>query len=731
MINLYFKNFNFNLSNYIGLALNPKNDQTEFIKQLSNCNYNYALKTISFNNIKSKVYNRKFNPISFHFGKIIDEYLENGFIIMEDINIQNLNDAVVFNAIIDLILYKSVIFCPVITQDSNFGDIYDEFIKYVDYKSSSIAEVFRLRLKYFSAVRIIQGKGDLYPKSLINFINFAFKSGLNFSDKDINKDGIIFYNKQNLEFQLKINSFKKIVHQEYEIINKNKIIFNISFSDLYFNPQILINKMKIFHIALKKHKIDYMVNKVYKNRIQYKNYDELSKIQKIAKEDTRYANLIIAGAGSGKTRVIVNKFLYLLNFIPAYEILILTFTNNAVNEIKNRIYKYLNIKDENPVIKYNLQIMTYHSFFYSLIKEYYKNPGFKILPDIITDENSLYNPKKTYDASFLNPGQDYKINGQSESAKPLLISFNNIISLTDKLLKDDEVVYEISSRYKYILVDEYQDLNFLSDVIIKKIDHGKGNIMFAGDDDQSIYSFNGGDLFNLLSFDLFFPSGKAYVLQTNYRSNKQIIDFANSIIKKSNFRFPKIMKHVSESSNDNNCNAKTSIFQTSCGSDISTSDFIQQFQYSVINIVKFKDTASETKFIFEMFVQFINNGKKPAILVRTQKEELYYITAFKKEWAKYISNNNDYNAKWFIGTIHKSKGMEFDVVFTASTSNFNIPANNKNKNSETSHPLQSLFYKLDNKDNTYSEEIRLFYVAISRAIEFVFVTYSGVKSGFI
>jgi Superfamily I DNA and RNA helicases len=94
-----------------------------------------------------------------------------------------------------------------------------------------------------------------------------------------------------------------------------------------------------------------------------------------------------------------------------------------------------------------------------------------------------------------------------------------------KLFKNKNIVYDIASRFKYILVDEYQDLDFLSDIIIKKIDSGRGITMYAGDDDQSIYGFNGGDSTNLLFFDLFYSSGKLFIMQYNYRSNSKIINF--------------------------------------------------------------------------------------------------------------------------------------------------------------------------------------------------------------
>jgi DNA helicase-2/ATP-dependent DNA helicase PcrA len=110
---------------------------------------------------------------------------------------------------------------------------------------------------------------------------------------------------------------------------------------------------------------------------------------------------------------------------------------------------------------------------------------------------------------------------------------------------------------------------------------------------------------------------------------------------------------------------------------------------------------------------------------------VYYLAVFKERWVKLISEENTLNPDWFIGTIHKSKGMEFDIVFIANTSSGNISQHKKTKNSKTDHPFQSFFYNLPNEDKNCGEERRLFYVAVSRAKECVFITYSGVKSEFI
>lgn len=407
-------------------------------------------------------------------------------------------------------------------------------------------------------------------------------------------------------------------------------------------------------------------------------YNELSKIQSSTVKDLDLPQLVIAGAGAGKTRLIVNKFLYLSNFVSADEILILTFTNSAVEEIINRIEYQRSGGVSN--LKKVLNVMTYHSFFYSLIREYYTELGFKSIPLIAENK-------------FENSGIDF-------------ISYNDIILNVVKLLKNFKIAMNISSRFRYILVDECQDLDFLSDIIIKKIDFGRGAIMYAGDDDQAIYAFNGGNSENLLFFDLFYPSGKLFVMRYNYRSNQKIINFCNLILNNISFRFPKIMAPAEN---------KTALTGK-----------------NIINIINFKNKNLEEKFIIDRFNRYVERGENAAILVRTQKEE----ENFKKLSVQINIKEPKAEKRGFIGTIHKCKGMEFDVVFIVNVSEGNMPnlsglskPNIKNDNEPLKHPfLRFLNGGSSNFKRIYEDEIKLFYVAVSRAKKTVFITYSGAKS---
>ncbi|MHB8231357.1 MAG: UvrD-helicase domain-containing protein [bacterium] len=605
MINLYFKNFNFNLSNSIGINLSSEIEKENFIKKIKEIKLDYGL--YSFENLK--IYsglNRKIDsPLNFPFNCIY-RFLRAKVLILEDISVESIHDAVLLNAVCDFVLNNEIIFC--IKTDKKF-DINNIIPSYLNYDKNSyeylILDIYKTRLKLLIETRIITSpryKG--YTSSMSDFIDRI--NVLGFYPAYPVENNFIFINDKNFKINIKIIRLKENIYLKSAAISRNAISISAALFDIYFHSNELIDKIKIFlKLAPNILKpINYINNKP---EITETGTKEMSEIQKISLKEISSPHLIIAGAGAGKTRIIVNKFLYLLNFIPADSILVLTFTNNAVGEIKDRIASSLSIKGiKNGLINDKiLSISTYHSFFYSLIKEFHKELGFN-----------------NYNSGF-GCGRDF------------FISYGEIVSNVLRLFKNDDIVRRIASRFKYILIDEYQDLNFFSDYIIKKIDCGRGSIMYAGDDDQAIYRFNGGDSFNILFFDLFFPSGKVFVFQNNYRSVYGIIEFCNSILDRIDFRYPK--KLTAKKSGGLN-------MKSDC-----------------VSIVGFENKLQEEKFIETMSGTFNSQGKSTAVLVRTQREENLYKSIFG------VNTNN------YIGTIHKSKGLEFDIVFIANVSRGNIP----------------------------------------------------------
>ena len=682
MINLYLKNFNFNIYNSIGILLSSENECRRFIKKIEDLNINCGFFT--FEDLK-----KNFNidgtiksPLSFPF-KNIESVLSSKAVFLSGITVNSLSDAVLLNAVCGFVLNNGVIFG--IVSETAFDTAEDITNLYYaahagkNYYENLIIDIFKSRLKMLLKTRILtSGSNGGYVESIDLFIRKMQAIGFN---PKINNTNLIFLNSEKFAVNININppTYNIPTDEETaESIYKNEITLNTNLYDMHFYQKELFDKIKIFLNTsknLKERTVLKSTGRPAKESAQYSS--DLSKIQKISIKEINTAQLIIAGAGAGKTKVVVDKFLYLLNFFSADSILVLTFTNNAVNEIKNRTAKRLNISGYSKFINDKiLNISTYHGFFYSLIKEFYSELGYKSAPPVYD---------KKIDASAA---------GVNKCTDELSISYDEIILNIIKLFKNDSIINEISSRFKYILVDEYQDLDFLSDYLIKKIDAGKGKIMYAGDDDQSIYGFNGGDFFNILTFDLFFPFGKVFVFQHNYRSNRTVVEFCNSILNNIKFRYQKKL--------------------------IAKNNAIRD---AAVDIIGFKNKSEEENFIAKKAADYFKTGKKTAVLVRTKREKFKFLA---------IPNLADFCP---VSTIHAGKGLEYDVVFISGASKDNISClknthlTGGNRPSDFKiHPFLIFFktsYAFKITDIFIDDEIRLFYVAASRAKEKLYITYSG------
>ena len=294
------------------------------------------------------------------------------------------------------------------------------------------------------------------------------------------------------------------------------------------------------------------------------NLDTLNEIQKEAVITTDGPILILAGPGSGKTRVITYKIAYLLENKKAkpWEILAITFTNKAAKEMKVRLEKLISEDIR------SMQISTFHSFGLKIIKENYDffnlNSSFTILdePDsisvikkIIKDMNlddKIYNAKsiKHKISSAKNELMDsktYSIYAKSDIEKNIVkiyekyeeklirnssVDFDDLLMLPIKLFKKDKKALEhYQSKYKYIFIDEYQDTNEAQYKLSRMISAKYNNICVVGDESQSIYSWRGANFKNILNFEKDYENAKTILLEQNYRSTKRIIEAANSVIK--------------------------------------------------------------------------------------------------------------------------------------------------------------------------------------------------------
>lgn len=278
--------------------------------------------------------------------------------------------------------------------------------------------------------------------------------------------------------------------------------------------------------------------------------------------------LILAGAGSGKTRVLTTRVSYLIEQgVDPEAILAITFTNKAAKEMKERIIKILG------TMAYQIQISTFHSFGLKIIKENCELLGYKKNFTILDSDDSLtvikkilkdfdldpkiYNPKGIKSQisgaknELLNP-EDYSSYAGSEYEKIVLkvykayqnkLAINNSLDFDDLLMlpivlfrQNPEVLKKYQEKYKYILIDEYQDTNEAQYILTKMISAKYKNICVVGDPDQSIYAFRGSNYRNILNFEKDYKNAKTIMLEKNYRSTKNILTVANDVIKNNTSR---------------------------------------------------------------------------------------------------------------------------------------------------------------------------------------------------
>lgn len=300
--------------------------------------------------------------------------------------------------------------------------------------------------------------------------------------------------------------------------------------------------------------------------------EELNKEQLEAVKQTDGPLLVLAGAGSGKTKVLTTRIAYLIQEknISPFNILAITFTNKAAKEMKDRLYKMLGSTS------YDMQISTFHSFGLRIIKENVETLGYKKNFTILDSDDSLtiikkimkemnldpkiYNPKAVKNSisgaknEFTNP-EEYSKYVASEFEKQVeqiykkyetklitnnSLDFDDLLILPIKLFNEHpEILKNYQEEFKYILIDEYQDTNKAQYILVKQISAKYKNICVVGDDAQSIYSFRGANYRNILNFEKDYKNTNIVLLEQNYRSTKNILDAANNVIKNNKNGKPK------------------------------------------------------------------------------------------------------------------------------------------------------------------------------------------------
>lgn len=369
--------------------------------------------------------------------------------------------------------------------------------------------------------------------------------------------------------------------------------------------------------------------------------NQLNPVQQNAAKQVEGPVMIVAGAGSGKTRVLTYRVAYLLSIgVPAYQLLVLTFTNKAADEMKKRIVSLVGDKSGSAWIG------TFHSMFARLLRYECEHIGYGKNFSIYDTDDSL--------GLIKNIQHDLEISSQSfkpnavrariSSAKNKLVSpdqfeiiakdifeektalifkeyqkrlkQNNAMDFDDLLLKPIElferhskILSKYQDRFRFVLVDEYQDTNRAQYKLIKMIAGKYKNICIVGDDAQSIYGFRGADIRNILDFEKDFPEAKIFRLEQNYRSTQTILTAADQVIKNNVNRIEKTLW------TDNPKGEPISVL--SCQSDTDESETV---------------AASIKKAILKYKIDFLNI----AILYRTNAQSRSIEDALRRSGIPYV-----------------------------------------------------------------------------------------------
>lgn len=298
--------------------------------------------------------------------------------------------------------------------------------------------------------------------------------------------------------------------------------------------------------------------------------DMLNESQKSAVMYNEGPSLVVAGAGSGKTRVLTYKIAYLISLgLKPYNILAITFTNKAANEMKERVASMV---DETSARRINMG--TFHSIFVRILRAeaeaaqidknftiYDTDDVKKMISNIVKDfklsdkdyKSSVVAAKISKAKNALVSADEYSSSNMSSTDEYLKMSkfgniykeythrlrasnavdFDDMLMLTQRLFSSHpEILEKYQNRFQYILVDEYQDTNQAQYVIIKQLAERHHRICVVGDDAQSIYAFRGANIENILRFTRDYPEAKVFKLEQNYRSTQNIVSAANSLIDK-------------------------------------------------------------------------------------------------------------------------------------------------------------------------------------------------------
>lgn len=311
-------------------------------------------------------------------------------------------------------------------------------------------------------------------------------------------------------------------------------------------------------------------------------YDTLNPEQKKAVEHNKGPLLILAGAGSGKTRVLTHRIAYLMEYhnVKPWNILAITFTNKAAKEMRERVDNLVDVGSK------SIWVSTFHSTCYRILRQWIERLGYdknfsiydsddqkSLMREICkylnidtktTKERSLLSMISSAKDELITPEEfalqsvgDFRKekNAQVYTEYQKRLKNNNALDFDDLIMKtvellqlDKEVLHYYQKLFRYIMVDEYQDTNHAQFKLIRLLADGisedgvkEHNLCVVGDDDQSIYKFRGANIYNILNFEKEYPMAKVIKLEQNYRSTKNILNTANKVIRNNSGRKEKAL----------------------------------------------------------------------------------------------------------------------------------------------------------------------------------------------
>ena len=309
-------------------------------------------------------------------------------------------------------------------------------------------------------------------------------------------------------------------------------------------------------------------------------YDSLNPAQKEAVYCTEGPLLILAGAGSGKTRVLTHRISYLIDEkdVNPWNILAITFTNKAAGEMRERVDRLVGMGAE------QIWVSTFHSMCVRMLRRFIDHLGYdrnftiydtddqkNVMKEVckkLNIDTKIYKERMILSAissakNEMTSSREYELAAQGDYSKRRIaeayneyeavlrknnaLDFDDLLVKTVELLKNNEDVLKLyQDRFKYIMVDEYQDTNTVQFKLVSLLAGKYRNLCVVGDDDQSIYKFRGANIYNILNFEKEYPDATVIKLEQNYRSTKHILDTANAVIRNNTGRKDKTLWTANE-----------------------------------------------------------------------------------------------------------------------------------------------------------------------------------------